>query len=240
MGNGVYHFSNLAQFPDIFHGVSSRHMGNMMEEPLRDKFLKKVAGREYGRLILWGKQPHGDAVYIHREGKPLPSFPRKVEDAFVTNAKNVVLLVQTADCQPILLFDPVKRVVAAVHSGWRGSAKNIVGRTVEMMQAQFGVDPATMWAGVGPSLGPCCAEFSDPDRELPTSILAHRVEEHRIDFWAVSMAQLRDAGVQPEHIECANICTVCHVDEWFSHRGGQRRGEPAGRGAAVIGLRPVA
>ena len=126
-------------------------------------------------------------------------------DAFITDVPGIGLMVKTADCQPILMFAPGKEgsghsledgeksdsergalkdsgcgasgrpVVAAVHSGWRGSLKNIAGKTVQKMVDEFGVDPRKLIVGVGPSLGPCCAEFSNPEEELTEEALRYRV-----------------------------------------------------------------
>lgn len=188
MGNGVYKFSMLAKFPEIFQGVSMKvsaegNFWDMLEPANREAFLTSVAGTKGATRMLWAQQCHGDTIFVYRPDDPFPSLPLPNTDAFITSAKEVGLLVKIADCQPILLYDPTRRIVGAVHSGWRGSIKNILGKTVQRMEGEFGVNPQDVYVAIGPSLGPCCATFSNPDQELPPEILKHRRDEKRIDFW---------------------------------------------------------
>jgi len=155
-----------------------------------------------------------------------------VADGVVTNIPGVLLVIQVADCQAVLLFDPVKQVVANLHSGWRGSVANIIGRGVDAMVTQFGCDPGDIRAGIGPSLGPCCAEFIHYKDELPLAFLKYRQDEYHFDFWAISRDQLMERGVQPDHIEVTGLCTRCNPDRFFSHR----HEKTTGRFAVAVGL----
>jgi copper oxidase (laccase) domain-containing protein len=133
------------------------------------------------------------------------------------------------------LYEPVRRVVANVHCGWRGSIQNIIGRTVETMARQFGCSPGSIVAGIGPSLGPCCAEFINYKAEIPQAFWKYKDSDHHLDFWSVSRDQLTKAGVASENIETSRICTRCRADEFFSYR----TAKITGRFAAVIGLRKM-
>ena len=152
-------------------------------------------------------------------------------DALITNQPGVGLLIQQADCQAVVLHDPVNRVVANVHSGWRGSVANIIAKTIDRMTADFGSDPAQMAAAISPSLGPCCAEFVHFLSELPKEFHAHQVRPAYFDFWAISRQQLQEAGVLAAHIQTAAVCTRCDPN-YFSYR---REGK-TGRSATVIAL----
>ncbi len=180
-----------------------------------------------GRLRLV-RQVHGDTVRIASPGEP----DGEEADAQVTDQPDCLLVIQVADCQPVLLYDPVRRVVANVHSGWRGSIQNVVGKTVAVMVDRFGVDPRTVVAGIGPSLGPCCAEFIHYRREIPEPYWGYRDEACRFDFRAVTRDQLRSAGLAPANIHDSGICTRCNPHLFFSYRGAKI----TGRFAAVIGL----
>lgn len=153
-------------------------------------------------------------------------------DAMVTDIPGQFLAVQTADCQAILLYDPRRKVVGAVHSGWRGSIANISGACVDVMKTDFGCRPTDIFAGVSPSLGPCCAEFVHYRKEFPEPFWPFKLRSHYFDFWAVTRRQLLDAGLLPEHIELAHICTKCNPHLFFSFRAQKR----TGRQAAIIGL----
>jgi copper oxidase (laccase) domain-containing protein len=131
-----------------------------------------------------------------------------------------------------MLFDATRRVVANIHSGWRSSIKNIAGQTVQAMRKHFECHPADIIAGIGPSLGPCCAEFVNYRKEIPENFWPYKTANDHFDFWAISCDQLADAGVLQKNIEVSNVCTRCNTEIFFSYRGeGQ-----TGRFASVIGL----
>jgi copper oxidase (laccase) domain-containing protein len=123
-------------------------------------------------------------------------------------------------------------VVANVHSGWRGSLKNIIGRTVNIM-GTLGVRPPDIIAGISPSLGPCCAEFMNYKQEIPKKFWVYKDGDDHFDFWSLSRDQLGNAGVLPENVCLSKMCTKCCTDLFYSYRGEKT----TGRFAAVIGLK---
>jgi YfiH family protein len=153
-------------------------------------------------------------------------------DALISDRPGRALLITAADCLQALLFDPRRRAVGLVHAGWRGLVADVLGATVRAMTESYGCEAATLLAGIGPGLGPCCAEFSDPERELPAHFQRY-VRNRHVDLWAAAGDQLREAGLRPAHIEQQAICTVCARDRFFSHRGDRRL---TGRFAAIIAL----
>lgn len=153
-------------------------------------------------------------------------------DALVTDIPDLTLVIQVADCQPVLLVDPVKRVVANVHSGWKGSIGNIIGKSVDAMQKYFGSTPEDILAGIGPSLGPCCSEFINYTSEIPKRFWAYKNEKEHFDFWRISQDQLMEKGIKFQNITQAGICTKCSADTFFSYRDNK----VTGRFAAVIKL----
>ena len=160
-------------------------------------------------------QIHGDTILELKE-KPLE---KPHCDAFITRRKGLPLMVKIADCQGVLIYDPSNEVIAAVHSGWRGSTLNIIGKTIQKLKRDYGSDPSELLAAVGPSLGPCCAEFSDPYNELPA--FAHRFikPNKHVDFWALTLAQLKEEGLEENQVELAGKCTKCQPG-FYSHRNG--------------------
>jgi YfiH family protein len=155
-----------------------------------------------------------------------------VGDAVISNVRNKFLVIQVADCQSILMYDPISRSVANVHSGWRGSIQNIIGRTIRAMEDIFGCNGRNILAGIGPSLGPCCSEFVNYKTEIPAKFWKYKNQTDHFDFWSVSRDQLCQAGVLAENIEFSNVCTRCDTENFFSFRGEKT----TGRFAAVIGL----
>ncbi|MFZ5572111.1 MAG: peptidoglycan editing factor PgeF [Thermodesulfobacteriota bacterium] len=183
------------------------------------------------------QQVHGSRILV-LDGHDLPDgFGADREmargDALITNLPGKLLLIQVADCQPVMIHDPVRRVIANIHSGWRGSIVNIIGRAVTTMKERFGCRPRHLLAGIGPSLGPCCAEFIHYRKEIPQPFWRYLNGSRHFDFWSLSRDQLVAAGVPPDHIQTSELCTRCRPDLFFSYR----HTKVTGRLAAVIGLR---
>ncbi len=232
--------------PGLVHGIFTRRSG-MSSPPFDSLNVGLSTGddpddvRENRRRIarhlgfetsLYLHQVHGTEVAVVK--KPPDPAVHLMADGAVTNIAGLLVVIQVADCQAVVMYDPVKKVVANVHSGWRGSAGNIIGRGVTVMTDRFGCDPKDIRAGIGPSLGPCCAEFIHYETELPRSFLPYRQGRHHFDFWRISRDQLQEKGIAPHHIETADICTRCRADRFFSHR----HERPTGRFAVAAGLLP--
>ena len=153
-------------------------------------------------------------------------------DGLMTNEAGVVLCTQYADCVPLMFVDPVRRVVATSHSGWKGTVAQIGAVTVRRMNEVYGCDPKDILCGIAPSIGPCCFEVDTPVYEefakLPFAdedILHNDGNgKYHIDLWEVNRRILLAAGVLPEHITVTDLCTKCHPDVFWSHRvtGGER------------------
>jgi hypothetical protein len=111
-------------------------------------------------------------------------------------------------------------VIANVHSGWKGSIKNIIGKCVDTMILEFGSNPANIIAGISPSLGPCCSEFINYKDEIPANMWKYKFKnKNYFDFWKISYNQLMVKGIKKENIENMRICTKCNMDKFFSFRG---------------------
>ena len=134
-----------------------------------------------------------------------------------------------------MLYDPVRRVAANVHCGWRGQVQNVLGLAVRRLGAIFGSRPQDLRAAIGPSLGPCCAEFRHFRRELPPEFWPYQVRPTYFDLWRLSRDQLLAAGLAPAHLDHAALCTRCLSRDFYSYR----RDRTTGRQGAVIALRPV-
>jgi hypothetical protein len=149
-------------------------------------------------------------------------------DALLENTPGSVVAVKTADCIPILLVDPKRRAVAAVHAGWRGTVARIAARAVETMRARFGSDPAGLHAAIGPGIGKCCyAVGPEVAEQFGEQGRAH------IDLADRNRRQLIEAGVAPSRIYLAGLCTMCLPGEFHSFR---RDKEAAGRLYSFVGI----
>jgi hypothetical protein len=178
-------------------------------------------------------QQHGTRIVVLRRDHSSETAAPPSADAMITDRPRVALMVKQADCQAVILFDPVKRVVANVHCGWRGNVQNILGKTVERMQREFGCRGTDILAAIGPSLGPCCAEFAEHEEIFPKDFSHFMVRENFFDLWAVSTQQLMESGIPKANVELAQACTRCRTDLFFSYRG--ERGH-TGRTATIAML----
>lgn len=146
-------------------------------------------------------------------------------DAMITNLPNVPIMVLTADCVPILLFDPIKKVVAAVHAGWRGTVAQIVGKTIEAMRQQYHCQPSDILAAIGPSIGACCYEVGEEvakaaEASLPKAATCFiNINNRRhYDLWEANQQQLIAKGVEKKNIDTLGLCTQCLHQHFFSSR----------------------
>lgn len=250
-GGSFYQFKNFTKFFGLAHGIFTREAGyskgsfqglnvsyGLGDDNLKVKKNRNVLARCMGgNQLVFVRQVHGDDVVIvdgSRCANPNDETPASpTGDALVTNLRQRLLVIQVADCQAVMLYDHRRAVVANVHAGWRGSVNAIIDRTLDVMIQQYGCKPQDVVAGIGPSLGPCCAEFVNYKLEIPEKYWSYKNAAHHFDFWAISRDQLREAGILPENISIAGICTKCNPDRFFSYRGEGT----TGRFAAVIGLR---
>lgn len=261
-GLPLLQFPCLADCPGLDHGVFTRQ-GGVSSPPFDSLNLGTAAGDRpedvlQNRAAVSGcfdhdrfisvKQVHGTVIRVFKKERPpdLNSADSLEGDALVSDIPGLLLGIKLADCQAVILFDPVKLVAANIHSGWRGSVANIIGKTIGVMKEEFGSRPGDIRAGISPSLGPCCAEFVNYRQELPPELWSYKAPahspdhpsdrhfDHHFDFWAISRDQLTSAGVAEDHIETAGICTRCRTDLFFSYRAEGR----TGRFLAVAGLTP--
>lgn len=166
-------------------------------------------------------------------------------DGLVTDQPGVCLTVFSADCIPVLLYDPVRRCIAAAHAGWRGTAAGIAAKAVETMVTHYGCDPKNILAAIGPGISPCCFETHQDVPDGLRSGLGDKAEpfirpacqegKFHVDLKGANARWLELSGVSPEHIAICPACTACDLDTFWSHRIlGNRRGSMA----AMIQLLP--
>jgi len=233
----LYRFEGLSGVDKLPHAVLTR-IGGISQGPYATLNLGHTVGddlaavaenhrRALGALGLEpGKvvspyQVHGARVGV--VGQAHLGTVQPATDALVTAVPAVPLLMRFGDCAPVLLFDPVRRVIGMAHAGWRGVVAGIVEATVRTMAERLGCDPADLWAGIGPTIGPCCYTVGPEivaavEIACPPGVGVVRNVDGRthLDLPAAVQAQLRAVGVG--RIEDAGLCTACHVGEFFSHR----------------------
>jgi polyphenol oxidase len=200
-------------------------------------------GVPVGDLLLI-RQVHEATVAVASADRPRP-WPRPEADLLVSNDPTSAIGVRVADCVPILLAEESGRAVAAVHAGWRGTARRAVIAGVEALQTRYGVRPEQIIAAVGPCIGPCCYEVGESTRQVfrdaghHPDMLARWFDprdgdKFHLDLWRATRDQLEGAGVMPENIHVAELCTRTHADVLHSFRAD---GDKAGRMLGVIRAR---
>ncbi len=189
-------------------------------------------------FLLSARQIHGVEVYSLKSplSDDFQAGCKKGCDALITGELDVGLMIQHADCQAVLFYDPEEEIIAAAHSGWRGSVQNILYHVVKNMGQKFGSRPENIQAVISPSLGPCCAEFINYSSELPEEFYPFMVSANHFDFWRISTSQLIDAGLQPGNIKSSQVCTACSTDYYSYRRACVETAGITGRNCSVISL----
>ena len=158
----------------------------------------------------------------------VPADAPLTADALYTCGPGVAVGVRTADCVPILLADPERRVVAVIHAGWRGSAQGIAERAVRQLVRELSLDAGALVAAVGPHIGACCYEVDDPVRDAIDDGAvfsdASRERHYMLDLFELNRRQLVAAGVSPERVWRAGGCTHCDPRGYPSHRRDPKSG----------------
>jgi YfiH family protein len=183
-------------------------------------------------------QVHGREVVRADAPRPLHT-PHRKADAILTDRPEVSLFMRFADCTPVLLVDPVQRVVGLAHAGWKGTVQRVAAAAVEAMGAAYGTRPENVLAAIGPSIGahhyPVGPEVVAEARAAFGADASGLLETHNgsthFDLWAANRLALEGAGVR--EIEVAGLCTACGLDDWYSHRAEAGR---TGRFGALIAL----
>lgn len=199
------------------------------------------------RNIVTCRQIHGDGMAV------LDTLPGRAPDAdaMIAARPGIFPAIRTADCLPILILEPRKRIAAAVHAGWRGTVLGITRKVVAVMKRRFRCDPSDMMAALGPAIGACCYEVDDTvltplrraipgaDRFIEVKRRVHPVTDeptvsYRLDLTAVNRYELKAEGVPEENILEQGLCTCCNPHLFFSYR---RDGSLAGRHISLTGFR---
>jgi YfiH family protein len=264
---GLLRLDALASYPELLHGISTRHApdgddwnlsarrGSPQHPPhpttaLRNREkLAALLGVTLDSMVAC-HQVHGTqvapitAVEAGRGTRPdTPSMDDA--DAMVTNTPGITMVVLSADCPPVFLYDPARRVIGLAHSGWKGTVGRIAGRVVDTMVNDHGCEPRHIVAVVGPSIGPCCyivgedvieaAQASFPGAwEGDTPVLQRRSEHTYFNLPEGIRRALIDADLQPHNIAVVQACTAHNRHLFYSHRGDAGQ---CGLFGAALGMR---
>lgn len=258
--HGVPYYScrEFESLPHIRHGFSTRHGGvfgsagpslNLSEAPWDSPDRVQQNRRRFMRALNLEKaelitlhQVHSNRVHIIEDNSG--RWNQSEGDALSTRVENVALGVKIADCVPVLIADPVRNAVAAVHSGWRGVLKKILMTTIQEMRRKFYSSPSNLLIAIGPAIRACCfevgLEVAGPfEEQYPGCGLTKPLPEHpqkrSLDLVKALEVQMDLAGVPSDNRHDLGICTCCNTGDFFSHRA---EGSASGRMIALICLLP--
>lgn len=189
--------------------------------------LARSMGSRLERLVTVTQVHGSDLLVLDAPNPDFSHFQRLECDGIVTNQPQVLIGICVADCYPILILDPEKRAVAALHAGWKGTAAGICRKGVSAMVEFFGSRPSALHAAIGPGIGPCCYEVDEPVRSAfmaqgngwePFAQPGADPGRWRLDLATANRLQLMQAGIPAAQISTAGQCVSCLANLFFSHR----------------------
>jgi polyphenol oxidase len=175
--------------------------------------------------LVLARQVHGDNIEI-AESKDAGRGAYSIEDAIpdtdamITTSKSISIGILTADCVPVMIFDPVKSAIGIAHAGWKGTILMLPAKTILKMKESFGTDPSDCMVALGPSIGLCCYEVGeDLITQFNKAFGAGKCTKgNKLDLPQTVRLQLIDVGVNADNIISDESCTACNLDLYYSHR----------------------
>jgi polyphenol oxidase len=251
----------LAQCEFLTHAFCTRQGGASREDYKSMNMSFREGDEEFRVLQNWSKlaqtftipleqfmvlnQIHGDNIFVIKPQGSYYSPGDKLDyDAIVTSRTNLAICIKTADCVPVFIVDKIKKKIAVVHAGWRGTAAGISTKVIRLMQNQYRSLPQDILAAIGPSIGRCCYEVDNVTAETlgaqrkKESFLFPAAAKNKwmVDLPEANRRQILDCGIPETNIELSGHCTMCNQDMFFSHRGS---GGITGRQINFMMIRPL-
>ncbi len=213
---------------------SSKNGEDQKSLSFRRDQIARTFGFESARLVLL-QQVHQDGILVLKDPAILGTIPLRF-DAIITHLPNQFLGICTADCIPILIVDPVKKVIAALHAGRQGTALQIMRKVLRKMREGWHCVEKDLLVTLGPSIGPCCYEIDEAVflKEWEPFSIPKGARRWMLDLAGVNIAQMVEEGIQEDRISQVNLCTRCNNDLFFSYR---REGN-TGRQLSFVGMGP--
>jgi hypothetical protein len=254
-GTVKYLTSDSLNSEGVVHAMFTRH-GGVSPEPWDSLNFGSTVGDDVSHVAVnrqrafesLGLDHHAtfDVWQVHSKDVAVAKVPRTAEvkhqkaDIIVTDQPGMVLLMRFADCVPLLMYDAHMHVAAIAHAGWLGTVKGVARATVEALSVTYHTDPKDLVAVIGPSIGSdhyeigaeVAAQVESTFGKDSQEVLVRKNGSIFFDLWTANRIQLEQAGVRK--IDCAEICTACHLNDWYSHRGQHGK---TGRFGVLIGLR---
>jgi hypothetical protein len=244
--NSIQYFvsSLLSECDFLTHALCTR-LGGVSEEDydslnisFKEGDLESMVLQNWNRLamafaipleqFLTLNQVHGEDIFVIKPFGDYYPVDRKLDyDAIVTNRTNLAICIKTADCVPIFLVDRTKKVIAVVHAGWRSTALGITAKVIRLLIDKYNCFPHDILTVIGPAIGKCCFDL---DAAAADDFRKHKNHEaflfpgkqqnkYSIDLAEANRRQIMNCGISESNIDVSDLCTSCHQDLFFSHRG---------------------
>ena len=243
-------FKKLLEYPEITHCYTMKS-NNQLNFQIRNRdFFNQSCNKIYkclelkNPLVVRPYQTHTDNVKVVRKIEKLEDT-----DGIITNKKEIALITTSADCISLLLYDPVKKAIGSIHSGWKGTLKGIIVKAIEKMKNEYKSNPEDIICCICPSIRQCCFEVDEDVKDLfynkykdlknidEIIKLGDKKEDKQkyyIDTVKINIELLKNIGLKEENIIDSNICTMCHSKEFHSYRAD---GKSFGVNGAIIAIK---
>lgn len=243
-------FKKLLEYPEITHCYTMKS-NNQLNFQIRDRdFFNQSCNKIYkclelkNPLVVRPYQTHTDNVKVVRKIEKLEDT-----DGIITNKKEIALITTSADCISLLLYDPVKKAIGSIHSGWKGTLKGIIVKAIEKMKNEYKSNPEDIICCICPSIRQCCFEVDEDVKDLfynkykdlknidEIIKLGDKKEDKQkyyIDTVKINIELLKNIGLKEKNIIDSNICTMCHSKEFHSYRAD---GKDFGVNGAIIAIK---
>ena len=224
-------FKNFQKYKNIIHGVLEKKDGsvNPFSNPKTEEnilnALKKIGFKNYSAEdLIFADQVHSSRVYFCPSG--VGGYIKLQTDGLITKARNKILIIKSADCVPILVYNPKQKKVGAIHAGRKGIVKGIIEAALEF----FGSDVSSLVVGIGPHIRRCCYYLRKESRKLAQNnefkaYIQKRNRRFYFDLTKIVIDKFLKAGVKRENIEDCGICTFCQWKRFYSARKREERPE---------------
>ncbi len=237
----IHSIDSFSHFPHLVHAFSPRNFvgeEGVHEELLLGRKSDPRTSQQHRQWLLENlkidskelflvKQVHGDRVFVLDDPhKSVDQVEEEEADALITHLTEKPIAVLTADCVPVILYDPEKHVVGVIHAGRKGTQKRVVSKTISILSDSYGCHPGNVVMALGPAIGGCCYEVDDPCivpfREhfqgWETFVTPHSPSRFMLDLLKANEADGMEAGISKKNIHRSGECTSCNNDRWFSYR----------------------
>lgn len=250
--NGIEYiqFKKLLEYPEITHCYTMRSNNQLNFQIKNRDFFNQSCDKIYkclelkNPLVVRPYQTHTDNVKIVKKIEKLEDT-----DGIITNKKEIALITTSADCISLLLYDPVKKAIGSIHSGWKGTLKRIIIKAIEKMITEYHSKPEDIICCICPSIRQCCFEVDEDVKDLfynkykdlknidEIIKLGDKKEDKQkyyFDTVKINIELLKNIGLKEKNIIDSNICTMCHSKEFHSYRAD---GKSFGVNGAIIAIK---